>query len=129
MLEGKLEGVVNYRVTALERGEEVVMLRKVVPGGEDKSYGIAVAKLAGVPAPVVNRARQIMARLEVDEQQKGSLGETIINQKRPGDRQLSLTDLEPMQIVDDLLALDLMSMSPIEALNELFTLKEKASRI
>ncbi|MBQ6646128.1 MAG: DNA mismatch repair protein MutS [Clostridia bacterium] len=129
VLEGKLEGVVNYRVTALERGEEVVMLRKVVPGGEDKSYGIAVAKLAGVPAPVVNRARQIMARLEVDEQQKGSLGETIINQKRPGDRQLSLNDLEPMQIVDDLLALDLMSMSPIEALNELFTLKEKASRI
>ncbi len=129
VLEGKLDGVVNYRVTALEKGDEVVMLRKVVPGGEDKSYGIAVAKLAGVPAPVINRARQIMARLEVDEQQKGSLGESIVAGKKGADRQMAIQDIAPMEIVDDLVALDIMAMSPIEALNTLFTLKEKASRI
>ncbi|MBQ3668192.1 MAG: DNA mismatch repair protein MutS, partial [Clostridia bacterium] len=129
VLEGKLEGVVNYRVTAIERGDEVVMLRKVVPGGEDKSYGIAVAKLAGVPRSVVNRARQIMARLEVDEQQKGSLGETILNKKQPPDRQMKLGEIEPMELVEQIKALDVMSMSPIDALNLLFSLQEKATRI
>ena len=129
VLEGKLEGVVNYRVTALEKGEDVVMLRKVVPGGEDKSYGIAVAKLAGVPTNVINRARQIMARLEVDEQQKGSLGESIVSKKKLSEKQIAIQDIAPMELAEDIKGLDIMSMSPIEALNVLFTLKEKASRI
>ncbi len=129
VLEGRLEGVVNYRVTAVERGEDVVMLRKVVPGGEDKSYGIAVAKLAGLPNSVVNRARQIMAKLEVDEQQNGSMGQSIISKKSLANRQISINDFEPMQLVEELRELDVMGMSPIDALNKLFTLHEKAQRI
>ena len=130
VLEGQLPGVVNYRVTATELGEEVIFLRKVVPGGEDKSYGIAVAKLAGMPKQVVSRARQIMARLEVDDIERGSLGKTILDKKKnAGDRQLSLDDFKPMELVGELQKLDVMGMSPIEALNTLFTLCEKARRI
>ena len=129
VLEGKLEGVVNYRVTATERGEDVIFLRKVVPGGEDKSYGIAVAKLAGLPKGIVARARQIMARLEVDDEINGSLGEKIISRKRGADMQLSLDNLGPVELVDEIKAMDVMSMSPIEALNTLYTLSEKARRL
>ena len=130
VLEGQLEGVVNYRVTATEKNDEVIFLRKVVPGGEDRSYGVAVAKLAGLPKSVVSRARQIMARLEVDDIQKGSIGSTILDRKKnAGDRQLSLTDFEPMQLVEEMQNLDVMSLSPIDALNTLFRLCEKARRI
>ncbi len=130
VLEGQLSGVVNYRVTATERGEDVIFLRKVVPGGEDKSYGIAVAKLAGLPKSVVARARQIMARLEVDDEQKGSLGKTILDKrKNAGDRQVSLEDYRPMELIEEIRKVDVMSLSPIDALNYLYTLSEKARRI
>ena len=56
-LEGQLEGVVNYRITAREQGEDVIFLRKIVPGGADRSYGVAVAKLAGLPKSVISRAQ------------------------------------------------------------------------
>jgi DNA mismatch repair protein MutS len=69
-LEGRLDGVVNYRITAMERGEEIIFLRKIVKGGEDRSYGIAVAGLAGLPNSLLSRARQIMARLEVADEGK-----------------------------------------------------------
>ncbi len=130
VLEGQLKGVVNYRVTAKEQGEDVIFLRKVVPGGEDRSYGVAVAKLAGLPNGVISRARQIMARLEVDETTRGSIGESILDRrKNAGDRQVALTDIAPMQLVEEIRALDVMGMSPIEALNTLFALCEKARRI
>ncbi len=130
VLEGQLKGVVNYRVTAKEQGEDVIFLRKVVPGGEDRSYGVAVAKLAGLPNGVISRARQIMARLEVDETTRGSIGASILDKrKNSGDRQLALTEIAPMQLVEEIRALDVMGMSPIEALNKLFSLCEKARRI
>ena len=129
-LEGRLAGVTNYRVTAKEQGEDVIFLRKVVPGGEDRSYGVAVAKLAGLPGPVISRARQIMARLEVDDQQKGSIGQTILDgRKNAGNRQVSMAEFKPMELVEEISALDVVSMTPIDALNKLFELNEKARRI
>ncbi len=129
-LEGQLSGVVNYRVTAKEQGEDVIFLRKIVPGGEDRSYGVAVAKLAGLPNHVVSRARQILARLEVDDIQKGSIGKSILdNSKNAGNRQISMMDFQPMELVEELAALDVVSMTPIDALNKLFQLNEKARRI
>ena len=129
-LEGRLAGVTNYRVTAKEQGEDVIFLRKVVPGGEDRSYGVAVAKLAGLPGPVISRARQIMARLEVDDQQKGSIGQTILDgRKNAGNRQVSMVEFKPMELVEEISALDVVSMTPIDALNKLFELNEKARRI
>ncbi len=130
VLEGQLPGVVNYRVTAKEQGEDVIFLRKVVPGGEDRSYGVAVAKLAGLPSGVIARARQIMARLEVDDEEKGSIGKTILDKrKNAGNRQVALTDYKPMELVEEIRNMDVMSMSPIDALNALYRLSEEARRI
>ena len=128
-LEGHLEGVVNYRITAVEKGSEVIFLRKIVPGGADRSYGVAVAGLAGLPKSLIMRARQIMARLEVDDE-TSAIGQSILdNRKNGGDRQMSLTDFQPMELVEEIRKIDVMSMSPIDALNTLFTLVEKARRI
>jgi len=130
VLEGQLPGVINYRVTAKEQGEDVIFLRKVVPGGEDRSYGVAVAKLAGLPTGVINRARQIMARLEVDDNERGSIGKSILDKrKNAGNRQVALTDYKPMELVEEIRAIDVMSMSPIDALNTLYRLSEEARRI
>ena len=129
-LEGQLPGVVNYRITAKEQGDDVIFLRKIVPGGEDRSYGVAVAKLAGLPNHVVSRARQIMTRLEVDDLQKGSIGKSILDKsKNAGNRQVSMLEFKPMELVEEISAIDVVSMTPIEALNKLFELNEKARRI
>ncbi|MBQ9952039.1 MAG: DNA mismatch repair protein MutS [Clostridia bacterium] len=128
-LEGTLPGVVNYYITAKEQGEDVIFLRKIVPGGADRSYGVAVAKLAGLPKGLIARARQIMARLEVDGQVNGSIGRSIIEEPKAQDRQLGMLDFKPMELVEEISKLDVVSMTPIEALNKLFELNEKAKRI
>ncbi|MBE5766497.1 MAG: DNA mismatch repair protein MutS [Clostridiales bacterium] len=127
-LEGQLDGVVNYRITAQERGNEVVFLRKIVRGSADKSFGVAVASLAGLPNGLIARARQIMARLEVNSET--SIGKQILDKrKNSGNLQLGLEDYGAMGFVDEVRELDVMSMSPIEALNKLFELSEKARNI
>ena len=128
-LEGQLPGVVNYRITAKEMGEDVIFLRKIVPGGADRSYGVAVAKLAGLPKSLIARARQIMARLEVDGQLNGSIGQSILEKRKTPDRQLGILDFKPMELVQEIAELDVVSMTPIEALNKLFEINEKAKRI
>ncbi len=129
-LEGRMDGIVNYRITAMERGNEVIFLRKIVKGGADHSYGVAVAALAGLPDSLVMRARQIMARLEVKDEQEGNIGQSILDQrKNGGNRQLSLNDIAPMELVEEIGRIDVMSMSPIDAMNALFKLVEKARRI
>ena len=129
-LEGKLPGVVNYRITAKEMGEDVIFLRKIVPGGADRSYGVAVAKLAGLPKPLIARARQIMAKLEVDDQMNGSIGASILDDRKvKNDRQVGFMDIGPMALVQEITELDVVSMTPIDALNKLFELNEKAKRV
>ncbi len=129
-LEGQLPGVVNYRITAREMGEDVIFLRKIVPGGADRSYGVAVAKLAGLPKSVITRARQIMARLEVNDQVNGSIGQSILDKRSvTRERQLGFEEIGPITLVEEISNLDVVSMTPIEALNKLFELKEKARRI
>ncbi len=129
-LEGHLDSVVNYRITATEKGDEVIFLRKVVRGGADRSYGIAVAGLAGLPASLLQRARQIMARLEVSNENGNLIGQNILDKKKnAGDRQVALMDFAPMELVEEVKQLDVLSMSPIDALNCLFMLSEKARQI
>ena len=111
-------------------GEDVIFLRKIVRGGADRSYGVSVARLAGLPKPLIARARQIMARLEVDGQTHGTIGQSIMDDhQRPNDRQLGMLDFQPMELVQEIAALDVVGMTPIEALNKLFELNEKAKRI
>ena len=129
-LEGQLPGVVNFRITAKEQGEDVIFLRKIVRGGADRSYGVSVARLAGLPKSLIARARQIMARLEVNDQARGSIGQSILDERKvPQDRQLGMLDFQPMELVQEVAALDVVSMTPIDALNKLFELNEKAKRI
>ncbi len=128
-LEGQLGGVVNFRITAREQGEDVIFLRKIVRGGADKSFGVSVARLAGLPKSLIARARQIMARLEVDDQQRGNLGQNILKEHRAKDRQLGLMDFKPMEFAQEVAALDVVSMTPLDALNKLYELNEKAKRI
>ncbi len=128
-LEGQLPGVVNFRITAREQGEDVIFLRKIVRGGADKSYGVSVARLAGLPKSLIARARQIMARLEVDDQQRGNLGQNILDDHKAKNRQLGMLDFQPMELVQEIAALDVVSMTPIDALNKLFEINEKAKRI
>ncbi len=129
-LEGQLPGVVNYRITAKEQGEDVIFLRKIVPGGADRSFGVAVASLAGLPTSLISRARQIMARLEVADELSGSIGKNILDsRKNAGNRQVELVDYRPMELIEEIQQLDVMSISPIDALNKLFALNEKARKI
>ncbi len=129
-LEGQLPGVVNFRITAKEQGEDVIFLRKIVRGGADRSYGVSVARLAGLPRSLIARARQIMARLEVEGQTRGTIGQNILDErKKPADRQLGMLDFQPMELVQEIAALDVVSMTPIDALNKLFEINEKAKRI
>jgi len=129
-LEGQLPGVVNFRITAKEQGEDVIFLRKIVRGGADRSYGVSVARLAGLPKSLIGRARQIMARLEVEGQSRGTIGQNILDdRKKPADRQLGLLDFQPMELVQEIAALDVVSMTPIDALNKLFEINEKAKRV
>ena len=129
-LEGQLPGVVNFRITAKEQGEDVIFLRKIVRGGADRSYGVSVARLAGLPRSLIARARQIMARLEVEGETRGTIGQNILDdRKKPADRQLGMLDFQPMELVQEIAALDVVSMTPIDALNKLFEINEKAKRI
>ena len=129
-LEGQLPGVVNFRITAKEQGEDVIFLRKIVRGGADRSYGVSVARLAGLPKSLIARARQIMARLEVEGEARGTLGQNILDEhKTPKDRQIGMLDFEPMSLVQEIAALDVVSMTPIDALNKLFEINEKAKRV
>ena len=123
-LEGKLEGVQNYCIAVKEDGEDIVFLRKIVKGGADKSYGIQVAKLAGVPEQVLIRAREIADQLE----NKDALSlDGVVNQmavSSPGEKtmnQLSIFDTMGNDQTDDILFelrdIDLSRVTPMDAMN------------
>jgi DNA mismatch repair protein MutS len=120
-------GVVNFHVAAREWKDDIVFLRKIVAGRSDRSYGIQVARLAGLPRPVIDRAREILAGLERDELTRG--GRPSVS-GTPGDpqRQLGLfqrTESADDRLRDRLAALDVDRMTPLEALAMLATLKKE----
>ena len=129
-LEGKLLGAVNYRISVKEHGEDIIFLRKIERGGTDKSFGIHVARLAGIPRPVIMRAREILARLETNDVNHASIGQNILDDgrsKKP--QQVNLFESSAIALAEEIQSIDVLSMTPMDALNELFTLKEKARRI
>lgn len=125
-LEGALQGVVNLQVMVKEIGEEVVFLRKIVKGGADKSFGVYVARLAGLPRPVLARAREILARLEANDITKDSIARNILEKRPRPNRQLGLADIGRAELIEELAGLEVLNMTPVEALNRLFVLREKA---
>ena len=118
-----LPRVRNYNVAVKEWGDEVIFLRKIVPGGCDDSYGIQVARLAGVPKQVLERAKEILAELENGELRQQRVPEA---KPRPISYQLSIFSPKDTQIVEELKKLDLEKLTPIEALNKLNELKKRA---
>ena len=116
-IEAELNNVKNYNIAVKKRGDQMIFLRKIVPGATDDSYGIEVAKLAGLPNAVVNRAREILTGLE-----EGS-GRTVVVQNAQAEDQISMLDLTGQQICDALAAITVETLTPIEAMNELYKLK------
>jgi DNA mismatch repair protein MutS len=113
--------VANFNVAVKEWNEQIIFLRKVVEGAADKSYGIQVAKLAGIPHSVIDRAREILDTLERKE--RDVVEET--RKRGPGTRQLGLFSSRDQQIVDAIREVDLDALSPRDALNVLYDLKQK----
>jgi len=109
-LEGNIKGVVNYRVAIRELQNEVVFLHKIVKGGTDQSYGIEVAKLAGLPMKVINRAKEILINIENEK--------TIIKTSNPI-MQLGFADIEKDNLIKEIASIDVMNMTPIESMNKL----------
>ena len=119
-LEGQISGVCNYYITARKQGGSLIFLRKVVRGAADESYGIEVAKLAGVPDSVIERAKKCL-----DELLSGAVDLSAPRAARVDDGQLSLGDAAGEEVLERLRAVALDTMSPIEAMNLLYELKRK----
>lgn len=124
-LEDKLEGVKNYSIAVKEKGEDIIFLRKIVPGGTDESYGVHVAKLAGVPQVVTKRANEILRSLE----RKSILGEKQQEKenKQVAAGQLDLYNYKLAEIAHEIDKIDINELTPIEALNQIVKIKEKMS--
>jgi len=118
-LEGLREGIKNYCVAVQERDGDVVFLRKIVPGGADRSYGIHVAKLAGLPQTVIARAQQVLAQLEQPD--TTIEGAPISSEKEPPRASLP----QPHSIIEEVKQIDLFSMTPLDALNRLADLQRR----
>ncbi len=130
-LEGHLDGIKNYCISVKEHGEDVIFMRKIKRGGADKSFGVHVARLAGIPKPVLVRAHEIQARLEVSNINQNTIGQNILGESSPTkeNQQQDLFDYQKMEIIQELQEIDVMSLTPIDAMNKLFLLREKAKKI
>ena len=134
-LEGKLDNVNNYCIAVKEKGDDIVFLRKIVPGGADKSYGIQVAKIAGVPDSVIARAKVIAEELSAHDIAEFTGRITVEGTPaKKRNKKLDEVDLTQMSlfdtvkdddIIDELKDLDLGNLTPIDALNKLYQLQNK----
>ena len=131
--------VKNFCIAVKERGSDVAFLRRIIPGAADKSYGIHVAKLAGLPKAVLKRAEQILAELETEQAKLDAVETADVSADAAGGKTaqaatVKATPAPAMGLLftsglsDALLGLDIMTMTPIEALNELYKLQEQAKQ-
>ncbi len=118
VLEGLLPGVKNFNIAVKKRQDTMIFLRKIIPGGADRSYGVEVARMAGLPERVVTRARELLRELE-----SGSAKQEAPAQAAP-DGQLSMLDMAGARISQRLAAINVETLTPIEAMNILFELKQ-----
>ncbi len=122
-LAGVLPRVKNFNVAVTEEKGEVIFLRKIVPGGVDKSYGIHVAQLAGLPKSVVKRANEVLAELEADSRLKPKARGK--RRKKEAEKQLSFFGQKPA-LLEEMARMDIDSLTPLEALTRLYELQKKA---
>ena len=133
-LEGKIDNVNNYCIAVKENGDDIIFLRKIVKGGADKSYGIQVAKLAGVPESVTDRAKEIVEELVQTDITSRIKDIAVLGAPKPKTKKYDDVDLAQMSLFDtvkdddvlkELKELDLGNLTPIEALNTLYQLQNK----
>ena len=118
-MEHELSGVKNYSVAVKERGKDIVFLRRIVPGGTDRSYGVHVARLAGLPKKVLDRAEAFLQEYDGERSQEVA----PVVEQAPG-----MGSLFTSAITQQLLSIDVMSMTPIEAMNMLYKLQDEARK-
>ena len=119
-LEGAIPGVRNYHMAAKKRQDDVIFLRKLVSGGADQSYGIEVAQLAGVPAWIIRRGREILKELEAGERPA-----PVQSKEEESEEQMGFADLAGQAVLDELRKVELNTLTPIEAMNLLYGWKAK----
>ena len=133
-LEGKLDSVNNYCIAVKEKGDDIVFLRKIVKGGADRSYGIQVAKLAGLPDSVIERAKEIAEQLvanDITDTVKSISVDTGHKHKKEHLDEVDMTQISLFDtvkdddIIDELRSIDIGNMTPLDALNELYQLQNK----
>ncbi|MFZ5988437.1 MAG: DNA mismatch repair protein MutS [Bacillota bacterium] len=128
-LEGRIDGIKNYCISVEEKGEDIIFLRKIIRGGADDSYGVQVARLAGVPAPVINRANEILKELEDADINKREI--RAKRGKKPIEGQIDVFSFNTAQrnsdeVLNELKSLDVTTLTPLDALNVLYNLQKKA---
>ncbi|CUP71467.1 DNA mismatch repair protein MutS [Clostridium baratii] len=156
-LEGEIEGVKNYSVAVKEVDDNIIFLRKIVKGGADQSYGIEVAKLAGLPKEVINRAKDILDNLEdntsklekievnnqlkeevsmdkeqiaeVKEDTKEIIDDNKVDSKAQDDIQIDFTFVEKESLIKELSSVDILNLNPMEAMNKLYKLVSDAKKL
>ena len=122
-LEESLEGVKNYQIAVKEKGEDIIFLRKIIPGGTDESYGIHVAKLAGAPKKMLSRANEILKTLEKNVKIKEKQEEKEMKKQVSG--QLDMYNYKLADIATELDKININELTPIDALNTIVRIKEK----
>ncbi|MDD6147207.1 MAG: DNA mismatch repair protein MutS, partial [Oscillospiraceae bacterium] len=127
-LEGQIEGVNNYNISVKKRGDNITFLRRIVRGRADGSYGIEVAKLAGIPNSVVSRARVILRELESGSSGQSPMHTVFADEEPQQDLQLSLGGTLDDEIIESIRNIDINTLTPIEALTTLHELIKKARR-
>lgn len=156
-LEGEIEGVKNYSVAVKEIDDNIIFLRKIVKGGADQSYGIEVAKLAGLPKEVIDRAKDILDNLEdntsklekievnnqlkkevsidkekiveAKEKTKEIIADDKVSSKTQDDIQIGFTFVEKESLIKELSSVDILSLNPMEAMNKLYKLVSDAKKL
>ena len=122
VMEDEFDGIVNYNVAAKKRGDNITFLRKIVKGSTDDSYGIEVAKLAGIPNEVIKRAKEVLASVEKTAKAI-STSEKVEQEK--DDTLITFDDFVEEQVIEELKAIDINTLSPYEAMSFLYNLKKR----
>ena len=121
-MEGEIEGIVNYNIAAKKRGDSITFLRKIVRGSTDDSYGIEVAKLAGLPNEVIKRAKEVLASVEATSK---ALSTSNAKPVEKDESLISFDDCIKEQVVEELKAIDINTLSPYEAMSFLYGLQKR----
>lgn len=126
-LEGKINGIKNYNILVKEQDDEIIFLRKIAPGCANRSYGIEVAKLAGINIKIIKRANEILAKIENDN--LTNVNNNIETKNNKNIQQINMFDCRKDELIDNIKKINIMETTPIEAINILNKIIEQAKKL